>query len=91
MVKLPDADYDGVVEESVTRAIKRYASRQILIGPGGNGKFRGIFFNPAKAAEDIIDRTTDITTITDITNDTLDEIIYSFGAVSYTHLRAHET
>ena len=79
MVKLPDADYDGVVEESVTRAIKRYASRQILIGPGGNGKFRGIFFNPAKAAEDIIDRTTDITTITDITNDTLDEIIYSFG------------
>lgn len=79
MVKLPDADYDGVVEESVTRAIKRYASRQILIGPGGNGKFRGIFFNPAKAADDIIDRNTDITSITDITNDTLDEIIYSFG------------
>jgi hypothetical protein len=43
MVKLPDADYDSVVEESVTRAIKRYASRQILVGPGGTGKFRGIF------------------------------------------------
>lgn len=35
MQKLTDADYDGVVEESVTRAIKRYASRQILVGPGG--------------------------------------------------------
>ena len=79
MVKLPDADYDGVVEESVTRAIKRYASRQILVGPGGTGKFRGIFYNPAKAADDIIDRSTDITTITAIDDGTLDEIIYSFG------------
>ena len=48
MQKLPDADYDGVVEESVVRAIKRYASRQILVGPGGTGKFRGIFFNPSR-------------------------------------------
>lgn len=79
MQKLTDADYDGVVEESVTRAIKRYASRQILVGPGGTGKFRGIFFNPAKAADDIYDRNTDITTITTIADDTLDEIIYSFG------------
>lgn len=79
MVKLPDADYDGVVESSVTRAIKRYASRQILIGAGGTGKFRGIFFNPAKETDDIIDRKTDITTITAIDDGTLDEIIYSFG------------
>lgn len=79
MVKLPDADYDGVVEESVTRAIKRYASRQILIGPGGTGKFRGIFYNPAEEDEQIIDPATDITTITAITETTLDEIIYSYG------------
>lgn len=79
MQKLPDADYDGVVEESVVRAIKRYASRQILIGPGGTGKFRGIFFNPTKAQDDIIDRNTDITTITAIDDATLDEIIYSYG------------
>lgn len=79
MQKLPDADYDGVVEESVVRSIKRYSSRQILIGPGGNGKFRGIFYNPEKAEDDIIDRATDITTITEIGNDTLDEIIYSYG------------
>lgn len=79
MVKLPDADYDGVVEESVTRAIKRYASRQILVGPGGTGKFRGIFFNPTEASEQIIDPATDITTITAINETTLDEIIYSYG------------
>lgn len=79
MQKLPDADYDGVVEDSVTRAIKRYASSQILVGEGGTGKFRGIFYNPENSANDIIDRTTDITTITAVADDTLDEIIYSFG------------
>lgn len=79
MQKLPDADYDGVVEESVVRSIKRYASRQILIGQGGNGKFRGIFYNPEKEADDIIERATDIKSITDIDSATLDEIIYSYG------------
>ena len=79
MSKLPDADYDGVVEESVTRAIRRYASRQILVGAGGTGKFRGIFYNPTSSADDIIDRNTDISTITAIDDGTLDEIIYSYG------------
>lgn len=79
MVKLPDADYDEVVESSVTRAIKRYASRQILIGQGGTGKFRGIFFNPSEEKERVIDPATDITTITTIDDGTLDEIIYSYG------------
>lgn len=79
MQKLPDADYDVVVEDSVTRAIKRYASRQILVGPGGTGKFRGIFFNPTEEKEKVIDPDTDITTITAIDDGTLDEIIYSYG------------
>ena len=79
MQKLPNADYDTVVESSVTRAIKRYASRQILVGPGGTGKFRGIFHNPTEEKERIIDPETDITTITAITDETLDEIIYSYG------------
>lgn len=78
MQKLPDADYDGVVEESVTRAIKRYASRQILIGQSGTGKFCGIFYNPTDANDDIIDRDTDIV-VSEIDDTTLDEIIYSFG------------
>ncbi|MBQ6994970.1 MAG: phage major capsid protein [Lachnospiraceae bacterium] len=79
MTKLPDADYDVVVEDSVTRAIKRYASRQILIGSGGTGRFRGIFHNPTEESKQIIDPETDITTITAIDDGTLDEIIYSYG------------
>lgn len=79
LIKLPDADYDAVVEDSVTRTIKRYASRQILVGNGGTGKFRGIFFNPTEEKDQIIDAATDITTITTIDDGTLDEIIYSYG------------
>lgn len=79
MVKLPNADYDSVVEGSTTKAIRRYLSRQILIGDGSTSKFKGIFHNPKEAAEQVIDPATDITTITAIDDGTLDEIIYSYG------------
>lgn len=79
MIKLPDADYDGVVESSVTMAIRRYISRQILIGDGSTSKLKGIFYNPSQENEQVIDPKTDITTITEIASDTLDEIIYSYG------------
>lgn len=78
MIKLPNADYDGVVEESVTKSIRRYMSRQILIGDGTAGKFKGIFHNPTKAAEQVIDPETDIS-MTSIDDASLDEIIYSYG------------
>lgn len=78
MVKLPNADYDGVVEGSVSKAIRRYMSRQILIGDGTTGKFKGIFHNPTKAEEQVIDPKTDIE-LTGIDDGTLDEIIYSYG------------
>lgn len=78
MQKLPAADYDGVVEDSVTRSIKRYCSRQILVGNGTTGKFSGIFHNPSRTQDDIIDRKTDIE-VTAIDDGTLDEIIYSYG------------
>lgn len=79
MQKLPNADYDSVVEGSVSKAIRRYLSRQILIGDGSTSKLKGIFFNPTKESERVIDPATDITTITAIDDGTLDEIIYSFG------------
>jgi HK97 family phage major capsid protein len=78
MVKLPNADYDGVVEGSVTRAIRRYITRQILIGDGSTGKFKGIFYNPTDAKLQVIDPNTDIS-ISTIDDGTLDEIIYSYG------------
>lgn len=78
MIKLPNADYDGIVEGSVSKAIRRYMSRQILIGNGTTGKFKGIFFNPTKKEEQVIDPATDIE-LTAIDDGTLDEIIYSYG------------
>lgn len=78
MIKLPNADYDGVVEGSVTRAIRKYMNRQILIGDGTSGHFKGIFHNPSKAADKVIDPTTDLT-MGSIDSETLDEIIYSYG------------
>lgn len=78
MVKLPNADYDGVVEGSVSKAIRRYMGRQILIGDGTTGKFKGIFHNPTKTEEQVIDPATDIE-LEAIDDGTLDEIIYSYG------------
>lgn len=78
MIKLPNADYDGIVESSVTKAIRRYMSRQILIGDGTSGKFKGIFHNPAETKDQVIDPTTDISA-TAVNDGTLDDIIYSFG------------
>lgn len=79
MQKLPNADYDSVIEGSVSKAIRRFLSRQILIGDGTTANLKGIFYNPTKAAEQVIDPATDIETITAIDDGTLDEIIYSFG------------
>ena len=78
MIKLPNADYDSVVEGSVTRAIRKYMNRQIMIGDGSSGKFKGIFHNPAKAADQVIDPKTDIE-MKAIDSETLDEVVYSYG------------
>lgn len=79
MQKLPNADYDSVIEGSVSKSIRHFLSRQILIGDGTTANLKGIFFNPTKEAERVIDPETDIDTITAIDDGTLDEIIYSFG------------
>lgn len=78
MQKLPNADYDSVVEGSVSKAIRRYLSRQILIGDGTTSNLKGIFFNPSNAGDRVIDPDTDIE-ISAIGADTIDDIIYSFG------------
>lgn len=78
MIKLPNADYDGVVEGSVTKAIRRYMSRQILIGDGTSGKFKGIFHNPTETKDQVINPATDLEKKT-IDDGTLDDIIYDFG------------
>ncbi|MDL2250767.1 phage major capsid protein, partial [Lachnospiraceae bacterium OttesenSCG-928-J05] len=78
MLKLPNADFDSIVEDDVTRSIRRKMAREILVGDGAEGHFTGIFHVPAKASDDIIDRTKDIK-LTAIDDGTLDEIVFSFG------------
>lgn len=76
--KLAPAAYSNIVENGITIAIRKKLSRQILIGDGADGHFVGIFHNPTKTSDDIIDRSTDIA-ISTIDADTLDNIVYSFG------------
>lgn len=78
IVKLAPADYDGVISGSTEKAIRKFLSRQILVGEGGTGKLFGIFYNPTSEDDDIIDRSTDIS-LSSIDKDTLDDIIYAFG------------
>lgn len=78
IAKLAPAGYDTVIGSSSERAVRKYLSRQILVGAGGAGKLYGIFYNPSSAADDIIDRNTDISLST-IDENTLDNIIYAYG------------
>ena len=79
MIKLPNADYDSVVESSVVRAIRRKMSKQILVGTGATGGFKGIFYDAKSGSNvSVIDPATDVA-ITAIDDGTLDEIIYSYG------------
>ena len=78
IAKLAPSDYDSVIGNSSEIAVRKYLSRQILVGEGGAGKLYGIFYNPTNAADDIIDRDTDIS-ITEIDETTLDEIMYAYG------------
>jgi HK97 family phage major capsid protein len=74
ILKLPAADYDEEVMKGITKAIRKKITKEILIGDGTTGHFVGIFDDGATA----IDATTD-KSIASIDENTLDEIIYSYG------------
>lgn len=74
VLKLPVADYDALVMESSRKAIRKKVAREILVGAGTNNTLCGIFKAPAK----VIPAASDIA-LTGIDENTLDEIIYSYG------------
>lgn len=78
IVKLAPADYDRVIGGSSERAVRKFISREILVGSGASGHLTGIFHVPTSASDDIIDRSTDIS-VAAIDENTLDDIIYGFG------------
>jgi Phage capsid family. len=74
VLKLPAADYDAEVRKGVREALRKRITKQILVGAGTSNTIVGIFSANATA----IDPATDLPIAT-IDNNTLDEIIYSFG------------
>jgi HK97 family phage major capsid protein len=78
IAKLAPSAYDSIIGQSTEVAIRKYLAKQILVGDGASGHLTGIFYLPASASDDIIDRTTDIS-ISAIDATTLDKIVYSFG------------
>lgn len=74
LVKLPAANYDAEVMKGISIAIRKKITKEILVGDGTSGHFVGIFDDGATA----IDAATDIS-FAEIDENTLDEIIYSYG------------
>jgi len=74
VLRLPAADYDSVVMNGITVALRKKITKEILVGDGSTNHLAGIF----SAAATAIDPATDLE-ISGITKETLDEIIYSFG------------
>lgn len=74
VVKLPAADYDAEVVKGITVATRKKITREILVGTGATNRLTGIFSTAATA----IDPASDLA-ISAINNNTLDEIIFSYG------------
>lgn len=74
VLRLPAAAYDAEVQKGIQIAVRKKLAREILIGSGGTNTLVGIFSTAATA----IDSATDLSLAT-IDNNTLDEIVFSFG------------
>lgn len=74
LLKLPAANYDAEVMNGIRIACRKKITREILVGTGTTNTLVGIFSALATA----IDADTDVS-ISEIDEDTLDEIIFSFG------------
>lgn len=72
--KLPAADYDAEVMRGVRIASRKKITRQILVGGGSTNQLVGIFTSEAEAIDSSTDKE-----LAEIDNNTLDEIIFSYG------------
>lgn len=72
--KLPAANYAGVVQGGIAKALRSKITKQILVGEGGADKIVGIFSAQATAIDPATDKE-----IAKVDEKTLDEIIYSYG------------
>ncbi|MFS3940950.1 phage major capsid protein [Bacillus subtilis] len=72
--KLPAADYDSAIMKGISKSLRKKITRQILIGDGATNHIVGIFSDKAKAIDPSTDKT-----LTGIDENTLDEIVFSYG------------
>ena len=72
--KLPAIDYQAEVIKNIKTSLKKKLSLEILRGAGGSNQFTGIFCEGAVALAD-----TSNLEVSEITEDTLDDIIYAYG------------
>lgn len=72
--KLPAADYDSEVMKGISIATRKKITREILVGDGTTNHLAGIFSTAATAIDAATDKG-----IAAIDEDTLDEIVYSYG------------
>lgn len=74
LFKLPSAIYADTIFQNIRTSMRKLLSKEIMVGAGGTNQLVGIFDDGATA----IDANTDIS-IADITDTTLDQIIYKYG------------
>jgi len=74
VLKLPDVDYDAEIQAGIRIALRKKITRQILIGAGTTNTLTGIFSANATAIDAATDKS-----IAAIDENTLDEIVYSYG------------
>lgn len=74
MLKLPNANYAGYVQNAIRTSIRAKMTKEILVGDGTANSFVGIFSSKASA----IDASTDLT-LSGIDDTTLDQIIFNYG------------
>jgi len=72
--KLPNINYQAAVKNSISKAIRKKISKQIIAGAGGANAVQGIF----KAPAEVIPVNSDIALVT-IDETTLDKIVFGYG------------
>ena len=76
MLKLPNVDYQNYVAQQMVTSIKKQLGAQIILGAGGTNQLTGIYYAPANVMPT---SSCDITTISQIDENTLDTLVFSYG------------
>ncbi len=83
VLKLPRLNYEAEVLKNINVSLKKKIAQQITLGAGSTNTFKGIFADNVEALTDA-----DVLAVSEITDTTLDEILFSFGGDEEVHAPA---